>query len=69
MQNCFIIKQTLKQENIKMKSTTLYTFNGTKFVANGSKAICGKKIAGKWEGTGRVVWVKKADLYTFDRTA
>ena len=52
-----------------MKTTTLYTFNGTKFVANGSKSICGKKIAGKWEGVGRVVWVKKADFYTFDRTA
>jgi len=49
--------------------TTLYTFNGNKFATTGSKSICGKKIAGKWNGVGRVVWLKKADLYTFDRTA
>lgn len=52
-----------------MKSTTLYTFSGRPFVANGSKSICGKKIAGKWDGVGRVMWIKKSDLYTFNRKA
>ena len=43
--------------------TKLFTRQGREFVLTGSKSICGRKVAGKWDGKGRTTWMNKADLY------
>lgn len=52
-----------------MKTTNYWTFEGRLFVANGSRDLSNRKLAGKWDGKGKTVWTKKADLYTFNRKA
>lgn len=47
-----------------MKNTTLYSNSGAKFTCNGSVSMDRSKVAGRWAGDKRVVWVKRSELHT-----
>jgi|AntRauTorcE11897_2_1112592.scaffolds.fasta_scaffold55261_2 hypothetical protein len=45
-----------------MKS--LFTMQGREFVLTGPKSICGRKVAGKWDGKGRTTWINVKGMYS-----